>query len=76
VSPPAKPGDYLIYLHALGWDRIAKKSLRRRWEAYRGECVANLEDQQFRLAHFISTSEDEARQKRDEAIHLIENLIA
>lgn len=73
---PRHEAAYLEFLHALGWDFITKRSLCHRWTAYRGKHYGDLEDQQYRLAHFTSVTEEDERQKRDEAIRLIENLIA
>lgn len=73
---PRHEAAYLEYLHSLGWDFISKKRLRDHWLTYRGKQYGESEDQQYRLAHFLSETEAEERQKRDEAIRLIEKLIA
>lgn len=66
---------YLEFRRSLGDDFIAKWLLHRRWMAYRGKDYGPVEDLQYRLGHFISESRSEERQKRDEAIRLIEKLI-
>lgn len=73
---PKHEAAYLEFRHSLGCNFIAKWLLHCRWIAYRGVAYDSIEDSQYRLGHFLSESESEERQKRDEAIRLIEKLIA
>lgn len=73
---PKHEAAYHEYLNALVCSPFKKKKLQRRWMAYRGEYWGELEDQEYRLAHFVSITETEEREMRNKAIQLIKELIA
>lgn len=77
---PRQEAAYLVFNRGLGNNFISKWLLRSRWMAYRGEYPKPPqlpeEDVRYRLNHFISESREDEKQKRDEAIRLIEKLIA